>query len=333
MSEELPEGMGHEAHDLAELCEAHGLLNVRFEPITNGPHVALALEASLDLSEDEEFDLRVWIGMKDGRASTAQQPRTWISIDDEIYAYGSTANMLDLLSEYPDHLIDELWESITIAIRIMFDANRDLEHARAMAVEFVVGQLNDFATDTWDDDDDDDDGAMDGIEAMEAFVANCAIDLFRAVTVTEAMDAHLGFDISARTVDPVTEEENQLRVFWRTEPGTGEFVHCYGLGSAWCPAHDGDENLPELMATVPSEARHHYLHAFDHLHQIAHAAAEVANDNLAAAVEMIEDDDAGPLTEDDVHQLSHQVYASTLVELNPIAWSISGEPDLPSHEH
>lgn len=316
----------NESADFLELCEESGLENIKFSPIQNGPHVALAVEATLDLGLDDYIDLRVWIGMEDGRASLAQRPRTWVEIDGETYPYGTHEHMFTLLADFPDEIADELRDAIGVAIRIMHDANHDLEYARTMAVSFIADQLNDAASATWDEDETDD------MENMEAFAANCAIDLYRAVTVTEAADAHLGFDINARTVDPTTGTETPLKVFWRTDPESDEFVHCYGIGGAWCPAHDGDEQLSGLMATLPEGSRHHYTHALDHLHQVAHAASGVAQDNLAAAVEAIELE-KGPLTEDDVHQLSHQVFASTLVELNPLAWTFSGEPDLPSHEH
>jgi len=314
-----------DAEDFIELCEESGLQNVRFTPVFNGPNVALTLDADLDLGFEDMTEIRTWLGFEDGRPSAAKRPRTWVAIDGDPYPYGNAAHREALADDYPEEIMGELWDAVTAAIRIMHDANHDLEHMRAMAVTFITEQLNSSASATWDEADEE-------VDSVEAFASNCAIDLYRAVTVTEATDAHLGYDIAARTLDPSTGDEKPLRVFWRTDPESRKFIHCFGIGDAWCPAHEGDEKIAELMATQPAESQHHYVHAFDHLHQLAHAASGVAEENLAVAVAMMEVED-GPLSEDDVHQLSHKVFASTLVELNPLAWSISGEPDLPAHEH
>jgi hypothetical protein len=330
MTENISRETDTDEVDLVELCETHGIINLKFTPISHGSQVAMAVTAVVDLDE-EDFVVRVWVGLEDGRPSAAMRPRTWIAVDDEVFRHGNRADKVAMLDNFDIEVHEDLWDALQALIGVMHRANGNLEFARYMAAEYVASQLNEAAGDTWDEADERRPNVTKGRDAMESFVSNCSVDLFRAVTVTESADAHLGFDIAASTVDPATEQVTPLRIFWRTDPGDEQFVHCYGIGNAWYEAHGDDEDLTELLAAFPEESRHHYVHALDHLHEISHAAAEVADANLSAAVALVEGND-GPLSDEEVHQLSHDVYASTLVELNPLAWSISGEPELPGHE-
>jgi hypothetical protein len=314
--------------DYAAQCAVGNLSNVQIEPTPQGSTLALKFTAETWWDE-EQYALAMWVGKGNGAPSEDSQSTGWVKVQDRSIDLGA-ARLEDSLSTvvplpsvpHVVESIDQLLALMAAAVAAIVCAD-DEEDLTAILTELT--RLSGDAR-----------SAPEMAKAREKargdLMWNCTMDLLGGITITEAEAPHLSFDVAAVTMDPTTRQEARLRVGWIPTRGNAmQYTHSYQIGQESCFAHD-DADIDRLMATVPEDSREHYLHVFDHLHQIAHAATDYTAALAGEAVAQASTSDC-PLDAIERHELLHEVHKEALVIMNPVAWNLSGEPELPKHDH
>lgn len=121
--------------------------------------------------------------------------------------------------------------------------------------------------------------------AMDEFTAQCKLGLLAGVVVEESLHGNL--NIRATTLDPVTRDYIELKVYWEEPADGSDPVHWLAAGEATNPAHGGDPAHPELLAGFPQQSKDHIRHGIDHLHEMVHLATDVVNGKAAEVAEVL----------------------------------------------
>jgi hypothetical protein len=312
----------------AAQCAVGNLSNVQIEPTPQGATLALKFTADT-WWEDKQYALAMWVGKGNGTPSTGAQSTGWVKVQDRSIDLGAERLEESLSTVVPlpsvPHVIesiDQLLALMSAAVGAIVCADND-EDLTAVLTELT--RLSSAAR-----------SAPEMAKAREKargdLMWNCTMDLLGGITITEAESPHLSFDVAAVTMDPTTKQEAKLRVGWiPSRENARQYTHSYQVGDDSCYAHD-DADIDRLMAMVPDDSREHYLHVFDHLHQIAHAASDYADALAGEAIAQASTTDR-PLDAFERHELIHEVHKEALVIMNPVAWTLSGEPGLPHHGH
>jgi hypothetical protein len=159
---------------------------------------------------------------------------------------------------------------------------------------------------------------------LEEFTRLCRLGLLGSVVVEESPQGP-GLNVRAAALDPITQQEVSLQVYWQAAPGSDEPVHMLSVGTATHPAHDGDPARPELLAGFPLTSRDHILHAINHLHDLADVAADIADAKDADLVTMLGEEgiesDAADIV---LGQMQAEALEDALAAMNGIARLYTG---------
>lgn len=299
------------------LCAEGGVTSVKITPVRAGLLATMKVSGVISI-EGDAHELSVWLGLASGRPSTTAHPKMWLELDGNIIGNVDYGGFM-----FTDDIHKDWQVPIMIAggalERICYASNNDLKNAVQSAIDGVSGNMNALAADTWVTHPTD----RKMKESLKEFIRNVSVESLTEVTITETPDVHLGLDVSAVTVEPSTYRRVQLRAFWAPMPEPVRHAHRFAIKGAEVDAH-GD--LGSFLETVvPMGTEHHYEHALNHLHQVAHAAGEYAE----AMCEKVVDGwsaEGRKASVDQIHAMRHELFKSTLVHLNPLAWRISGEP-------
>ena len=320
----------HESLDLfAGLCAVGDLGGITVESIQGGHHLSARVTGKIWWMQ-EEYPISVWTGLRDGTISGGGADATWLQIRDEAVdiAHGPFAQTVMRLS--PAKFLPHLTKAVELNIAL-YDAAMDvLQCAETQGdLDALLQELSRLAGE-----------ARSLVEhrgyaqlAHNDILLNCANTILGGITVSESPDVPHAFELNADTLDPATNAKAKIKVGWIKVPGTSNYTHSYQIGEARCFAHD-DDDIDQLMQNVQPESRRHYLHAFDHLHQAAHAVGDYANGKVGEAVAEASAIDE-PLSDVERHQIAHETLADVLVELNQFISMISVEPgpEIHGHEH
>lgn len=300
----------------AGLCAIGSLADIDVEPLSNGPLLSAAVTGTA-WAHKRRYDMEAWAGLRTGPPSTIMEANSfWLSINGETIGPdgAGAARIRDLVPE------ESLQHIAAAADQIMALLNASL-----MVFSFVQTERDlDDALDGLDQAADTRIAAEYELDALIAeldFTTNCCNTLLSRVTVAEATNVHLGFDVTAVTLDPNTGEESEIGVGWTDSPEG--MVHEFRIGHRSCQAHEEDE-VQGLLDSFSSDSKAHFLHAFDHLHQISdavgrHAVAKAA-EAIAAASTV-----ANPLLLPDRHAITHREYSAAASSLNDLALKLSEE--------
>ncbi|HEX9225112.1 MAG TPA: hypothetical protein VF885_00475 [Arthrobacter sp.] len=312
--------------DYAAQCAVGNLSNVHIEPTPQGASLALKFTADT-WWEEAEYALTMWVGK--GAPSTDGESAGWVKVRDLSIDLGAEHLEDSLSTVVPMPSVPHVIESIDQLLALMSAAVGAIVCADTEEdLTAVMAELTRLSG-----------GARSAAELAKArekargdLMWNCTMDLLGGITITEAESPHLSFDVAAVTMDPTTQQKANLRVGWiPARENARQYTHSYQIGDDACYAHD-DADIDRLMALVPDDSREHYLHVFDHLHQIAHAASDYADALAGEAIAQASTTDR-PLDAFERHDLIHEVHKEALVIMNPVAWTLSGEPGLPHHDH
>lgn len=303
------------------LCAQGGVTKVKITPVRAGLLATMKVSGVVKI-DGEPHDISVWLGLASGRPSTAANQKMWLEFDGEVIGNIDFGGFMFTVEDLPDGAKGPIMMAGMALERICYASNNDLKEAVQAAVDGIAGSMNALAADTW---------LTHPIDkkmkaALGEFIRNVSVESLTEVTITETPDVHLGLDVSAVTLDPSSYRRVPLRVFFAPRPEPEQHVHCFEIKGSVVDAHQDLGMF--LRSTVPMGTEHHYEHALNHLHQVAHAAGEYAEATCERVV-------AGWASEgheasrDEIHAMRHDVFKSALVLLNPLAWDISGEPPHP----
>ena len=270
-----------------------------------------------------EYRLEAWVGPRgDG---TGTEDEAWLKVQDrtlnvsalELYAIAELApeGFETELRDAADQLLAMMsagFEAITDAYELG-NLGATIKHlAEAAATVRTRAEADEQAA-----------------AALTALVWNCSNTLLGRVEIEPSATAHLGYDIHAATLDPVTMKLTYVGIGWVDGPQGAE--HSFRLRDAEVAAHSGP-GAEHLLQGMDTESKNHYLHVFTHLHQIADAAGTylLAMQHIAYADEGSLD---GPLNFEERHETAHRIHTETAADLSMYTRICSEEPTEISRRH
>lgn len=234
------------------------------------------LTSEAELGEDI---LRIWRGPKTPKATKIG---TWYSVNGVTHPIdpaelGPAPHGGPFSREEDEDVREGLMLLLLIHATVEPFFQAELMDARSKILNAFDG-VAEHALDLRDDSEQDFD-REDWERTLDAFTQQCRSGMFAGVSVDESPDVPGALNISAAVMDHVTHQPVKLKVFFRpSAAGHDEPDHWMAVGEIEALAHGvEDEQRAELLAGFPQESREFLLHAVDHLHGMAHEAAEVVN--------------------------------------------------------
>lgn len=314
--------------EYAGLCAVGHLSNLKAE-LFGDPGVAAFRLSGATYWKPVAYNLAIWQGNEDGSAPPDGDPEIWVQFQDQTFKLSDGLLEAEIRRTAPSEFLNELLDTCNQLIAIYSAALDAISAATTREdTQAVLNELARIASEAK--------GALDyegdALLAESDLMFNCAITLLEGITVKEVEPPHLSYEIMADTLDPATNAKVKIAVGWVLRPGEQNgYTHSYIIGDASCLAHD-QPDIDRLMATVHPEARAHYLHAFDHLHQVAHAASDLSAAKIGHAIAEASTWQA-PLDAFERHEIAHRVHRESLEQLNTTAWTFSERDIPPSHRH
>lgn len=300
----------------AGLCAIGTLADIEVEPLQTGPLLSAVVTGTVWFQK-RRYDMEAWAGLRTGPPSTIMEENSlWLNINGETLDLGSAeaARIGELVHDESLQDIAAAIDQITALldaslkvfsfVRTEWDLDKALDGLSLAADTKIVVEHE-----------------LDAVVAEMEFTTNCCNTLLRQVAVSESADVHLGFDVAAVTLDPGAGAESEIGVGW-IDPGDG-FVHAIRIGTRSCQAHD-DADVAELMTPLSEESKGHFLHAFNHLHQVSDAVGRYAVAKAAVAIATASTVE-NPLLAQARHQRTHDAYAMAAKRLNDLALELSGQ--------
>lgn len=276
--------------------------------------------------DQTEYRLESWVGPRDlDHPGPDTEGSVWLTIQDEILDV--SAGDLEFV---PGLAPEDFAEGLSAAANQLLAMMKSGFRAIATAYDAgnqrqTIEQLHAHAATVQPE-------ALTELEIESAHLAlmnNCLNTLLGRVRLQEAQNSHLAYDVHAVTLDPQSDTLAEIGIGWIAGDNGPE--HSYVLSGRECPAHSG-AGADAILEGMDEKSREHYLHTFNHLHQIADAADRysIAQRRLAIAETGTLDD---PLGSDDRHRLSHMVHTAAAEHLSAYLLEWSGEPSAFSGEH
>lgn len=302
----------------AGLCAIGTLADIEVEPLLTGPLLSASVSGTTWFLK-RRYDLKAWAGLRTGPPSTVTEENSfWLNINGETVDLGGAGadRIRELVPEESlQHIAaaaDQIMALLNASLKVFsfVQTEWDLEDAleglgEAADAKIVVEH------------------ELDALVAELDFTTNCCNTLLSRVAVAEATNVHLGFDVTAVTLDPASGSESEIGVGW-TESRDGP-AHAFRIGTRTCLAHEEDE-VAGLMAPFSEDSKAHFLHAFDHLHQISDAVGRYAVAKSAVAIATTSTVE-NPLLARARHDITHREYAGAARKLTELALKLSAEVD------
>lgn len=270
-----------------------------------------------------EYRLEIWAGFRDWTPKAmAAGTSVWLSLEGETFDLSTGGKgQIDRMvpKEFASGMaaaVNQLTALLRACLSALHSAASKAERDYALEqMKLAAGTIRS----NWEYE-------ADAVIAQSDLLENCSNTLLSRVCIRESGNVHLAFDVTAVTLDPCTGDETGIGIGWMKSEDSGS-THSFRIGTAECLAHEDDE-VERLLDTVPEASRGHYLHAFNHLHQIAHAADNYANAQTRLAIA-----EAGtaqdPLLAVERHDAAHVVHSGLAEKLTAYALEVSSEPDPP----
>lgn len=267
-----------------------------------------------------EYRMRIWGGYRDGSPEAmAAGSSVWLSLGEETF---------DLARDEPGQMdravpkefvtgmaaaVSQLTAMLRACLDVVKTAGSEAELTYAFE-QMMLAAASVRSTAEHE---------VESLLAENDLLMNCSNTLLSRVRVQESVNVHLVFDITASTTDPSTGTEADIGVAW-TKNSEGANTHSFRLGAAECPAHD-DGEVERLMAGLSADSKGHYLHALNHLHQVAHAADRYSDAQTRLAIARA-GTTTDPLRADERHQTAHAVQSAAAEQINAFIRELFDEP-------
>lgn len=274
------------------------------------------LKGSVRLGE-AEYPLEAWVGSFDEAGSETEEA-VWLKVQDRtlnVSALGLNA-VAELAPEGFTTELRDAAEQLLAMVSAAYEAITDSDEQGTLSG--TIKHLTDAAATVRSRAETDEEATS----AFAALVWNCSNSLIGRVEIVPSVNSHLRYDVNAATLNPETMKPIFAGIGWMAGPKGPE--HSVRLGNTETAAHSGSF-AESILEGMDPESRHHYLHVFTHLHQIADAA-----DTYVQAMQHIAYADEGtlgdPLDFEERHETAHELHVETAADLSTYTRMFSEEP-------